>query len=599
MIARVPAPDGRKDRDGQPILVLPEGTILKECYKVSYYTIGGMSVVYRGEREGKSFLLKEVRAGDSQRVISLTQEKSMLDRFECPGIVEIHDFFEQDGYYYMVLEFIEGKSLDKLVSRKAGAFLDEALVTEWAMQLYDIFEYLHSQNPPVIYRDLKPQNVILDSSGRLKLVDFGIARVFKGGKAEDTFSMGSAITASPEHYGGKQTDARSDIFTLGATLHYLCTNGQGSVEGLFGFVPIRLLNKNYSEGLEGLIIKALDLDPEKRFQTMDEMRKAHRAVSEGKPPGEAEPAPAEAREAGATATPPVQAAASASPGGQRIFVICAALLLVLLGTFLGLRLSKTAGGGGAVLSSPSQALSGTVAAIVSPQPSSESGGEHTPQAAPTAPAESPEITASPSKAAPVTPHPSKSAARRPRPSGTPVAHRPPPPLPGTRPEPPDHVRRPPPPDGHPPGEGEWISSSEHGFRVHIPGGYEKMSRDKQNVLFFQRTDKDEGLQSMRFVEVMVVPLGGNMEEYTRRHFQKLKSKGASFGNRRLLRDKGGLEITYTKPLREGGRDFSCKERIIKGNDGSRVFCLIAGAAEGDYEKYEGEFEDFFRSFRQE
>jgi serine/threonine protein kinase len=277
---RTPAPDGRKGMDGLPILVLPEDTLLKECYTVCYLTVGGMSVVYRGTWQGTTYFIKEVDSLDPRKIVSLSQEKATLERLEHPGIIKVYDFFEQEGFYYLVLEFVQGTSLERLVSPMANVYLQEKVVMDWALQLYDIFEYLHRQNPPIIYRDLKPQNIMKDARGRIRLVDFGIARVYKDSRGGDTEMMGSAITASPEHYGSKQTDARSDIFTIGATLNYLLTNGHGRGDEVFEFHPVRDVNSKVTEKTEKLIRKALEIDPNNRFQSIREMREAQLASSD-------------------------------------------------------------------------------------------------------------------------------------------------------------------------------------------------------------------------------------------------------------------------------------------------------------------------------
>ncbi len=269
------APDGKKDKEGHSILVLPKGTSLAGKYQTSYLGTGGMSIVYKGYRDGKTYFIKEVEARNSQHVISLSQEKFMLERLSHSGIVKIHDFFDQDGFCYLVTDFIEGRSLNRLISPLPDVFIQEKIVLDWARQLYDIFGYLHTQHPPIIYRDLKPQNVIRDKEGKIHLVDFGIARTYKEDNIGDTSPMGSFLTASPEHYGGKQTDERSDIYTLGATLHYLLTNGKGRGADLFDFSPPRSINPKISEKTEQVIMKALSSEPEKRFSSIGEMRKAH------------------------------------------------------------------------------------------------------------------------------------------------------------------------------------------------------------------------------------------------------------------------------------------------------------------------------------
>ncbi|MGV8120737.1 MAG: serine/threonine protein kinase [Candidatus Xenobiia bacterium LiM19] len=271
---RVAAPDGQKGKDGRTMLVLPENTVLRRKYTVRYLTAGGMSIAYLGEREGKTYFVKEVETGDARRMVSISQEKLMLEQLDHPGIIKVFDFFEEDGFYYLVSEYIEGPSLEKLISPKTGIFIKESVILEWASQLCDIFEYLHHLKPPVIYRDLKPQNIIRDREGRLHLVDFGIARIFKTSKEEDTEPMGTALTASPEHFGGTQTDERSDIFTLGATLHFLATNGLGFSCQLFEFEPARTVNAKISEHFEKVLKKCTDFDPANRYQNISELRAA-------------------------------------------------------------------------------------------------------------------------------------------------------------------------------------------------------------------------------------------------------------------------------------------------------------------------------------
>ncbi|MHC9544272.1 MAG: serine/threonine protein kinase [Vulcanimicrobiota bacterium] len=274
MSFRVPAPDGAKGDDNLPLLVLPPDTVLKDGYRVNYLSSGGMSITYTAIRADERYLVKEVEAGDPKKVIALNQEKFILERLNHPLIVKVYDLFEYDGFYYMVTEYIEGETMDRLISPFPNTFIQEKVLINWALQLCDIFEYLHNQRPPVIYRDLKPRNVIKERSGRLHLIDFGIARAYKQGKSKDTEPMGSAMTASPEHYGGSQTDQRSDIYTIGATIHYLATNGKRGSDEPFVFIPVRSINPKLSESIERVIIKALEVEPAKRYHSVVEMRQA-------------------------------------------------------------------------------------------------------------------------------------------------------------------------------------------------------------------------------------------------------------------------------------------------------------------------------------
>ncbi|MBI3926984.1 MAG: protein kinase [Armatimonadetes bacterium] len=293
-VFRQPAPDGLKSADGSVLLVLPPGTLLADRYRVEFLEVGGMSVTYRAtDEEGRRYLLKEVSSLDADRVLALSREGALLGRLDHPGIVKAHDLFEEDGYHYLVLDFVEGQRLDRLISPFPENFLQEQVVVGWGLQLCAIFDYLHYQRPPIVYRDLKPKNVIKTPEGRIRLVDFGIARVFKEGQSRDTTPMGTALTASPEHYGGKQTDARSDIYTLGATLHFLLTNGRNPAPEPFAFTPIRSINPALSETLERAIQKAVEVRPEDRFQSTRELRDALMAVRTPGAPPRTRPARAE------------------------------------------------------------------------------------------------------------------------------------------------------------------------------------------------------------------------------------------------------------------------------------------------------------------
>lgn len=270
--SRVPAPDGMRVDDA-PLMVLPEGASLKGM-KLSYLAAGGMSVAYRGVRpDGKKVFVKEVSKSQSQSVVSLTQEKALLERLLHPSIPRLQDFCEWRDHLYLIQDFIDGTNLEQQISPFPDIFLPEAKVRDWGLQLCDILHYLHQQTPPIIYRDLKPKNVLLHPSGRLYLVDFGIARAYKEGKDQDTRLLGSVLTASPEHYGG-QTDVRSDLYTLGATLHYLLTNGQGERLSPFDFPPISAMRRDVSGELQSVIEKCLQRDPEQRFASVQELRRA-------------------------------------------------------------------------------------------------------------------------------------------------------------------------------------------------------------------------------------------------------------------------------------------------------------------------------------
>jgi tRNA A-37 threonylcarbamoyl transferase component Bud32 len=263
--------NGRRDLgDGSGRTALIDGSVVAG-YTVTYLASGGMSVVYKGVKDGKTFVLKEVHSSNTKEVPSLISEKTLLERLSHPGLVGYQTFLTENGYYYLVVDYVPGRPLsDFLGQAEPPAVAD---VADWAVQLCDIFSYLHAQQPPIIYRDLKSENILLHD-GRIKLIDFGIARVHKGDRQKDTELMGSPVTASPEHYGGAETDARSDIYTLGATIYELLTGGRRKQVGAFVFAPVRDLRPDTPVALDKAILKALAFKPGDRFQTAEDFRNA-------------------------------------------------------------------------------------------------------------------------------------------------------------------------------------------------------------------------------------------------------------------------------------------------------------------------------------
>lgn len=262
----------RKDiGDGSGRTALVDGSTVGG-YQVRFLAAGGMSVVYRGTKLGKEVVLKEVETSNTREVPSLLSEKSLLERLDHKGLVSFYSFFNEGGYYYLVVEYVPGQPLSKFLERGSTPTVEE--VADWGLQLCEIFHYLHRQNPPIIYRDLKSENVMLHD-GRIKLIDFGIARLHKGGGREkDTELLGSTVTASPEHYGGAETDARSDIYTLGATLYELLTGGRRLKIGAFQFAPVSELREDVPKNFEQVLAKSLEFKPENRYQTAKEFRDA-------------------------------------------------------------------------------------------------------------------------------------------------------------------------------------------------------------------------------------------------------------------------------------------------------------------------------------
>jgi len=155
-------------------------------------------------------------------------------------------------------------------------------VLDYAHQIADVLTYLHNQKPsPIIFRDLKPQNIMVTRDDRVKLIDFGIARIFVAGKSKDTIVLGTPGYASPEHYGKAQTDPRSDIFSFGATLYFLLTK-EDPGKSPFHFPSLKSINPAVSPDLEALVLKAVSISPDSRYAAVSEMTSDLKLIAEGK-----------------------------------------------------------------------------------------------------------------------------------------------------------------------------------------------------------------------------------------------------------------------------------------------------------------------------
>lgn len=265
---------------------LAVGTVLKSKYRVTRLVAGGgMAWVYeveelRADGQRQTWAMKELRADpdDAHSVEEgrrlFEQEANLLVRLSHPNLPKVTAFFEEQGRSYLVMEFIHGESLEKRLEQ-ANAPLLESQVLEWAIQICVVLTYLHTRPTPIIFRDMKPSNVMVTPEGRIKLIDFGIARTYKVGKRKDTITMGSENYAAPEQWGKAQTDARADIYGLGATMYHLLTN----VPPLPAFVPtprlpIQQYNPAVTAQTAAVVEKAMAEDREKRYQTAEEMRLA-------------------------------------------------------------------------------------------------------------------------------------------------------------------------------------------------------------------------------------------------------------------------------------------------------------------------------------
>jgi serine/threonine protein kinase, bacterial len=262
---------------------LPQQTVLQDRYVVMQKLgQGGMGAVYRaGDRRLSTvnWAVKEMSQSAISGPLEIQQardafrhEAEMLAALNHPNLPRVTDHFEQDGKAYLVMEYVPGETLLSFLVRE-GLPQPQARVFEWARQLCDALDYLHTQHPPIIFRDLKPANIMLMPNGQIKLIDFGIARLFKPGQAKDTQAFGTIGYSAPEQYGKGQTDARSDVYSLGVLLHQLLT-GYDPTNTPFRLPPAGQVNLSLPQELSDAISAATDSDPDGRFASVATFRAA-------------------------------------------------------------------------------------------------------------------------------------------------------------------------------------------------------------------------------------------------------------------------------------------------------------------------------------
>ncbi|MCE1246583.1 MAG: serine/threonine protein kinase [Firmicutes bacterium] len=260
-------------------LPLNEGTILSGRYIIRHILgQGGMGAVYLGidtRIPDKKWAIKELwDFGDpsTQQLVQnqFKQEAAILAALDHPNLPRITDFFVDNNKEYLVMDFVEGSTLEDIIKNN-GKPLEPDFCVDMASQLIDVLEYLHKQNPPLIFRDLKPANIMITPDRRVKLIDFGIARVFASGKTKDTVIMGTPGYASPEQYGTSQSTVRSDIYGLGATLYYALTCSDPA-DNPFRFEPLQTLNPAVPARLANAVLKCVQMNPDDRFADVGELR---------------------------------------------------------------------------------------------------------------------------------------------------------------------------------------------------------------------------------------------------------------------------------------------------------------------------------------
>ncbi|MGV8120876.1 MAG: serine/threonine protein kinase [Candidatus Xenobiia bacterium LiM19] len=258
---------------------LKPGEVLEGRYKIQGVAgHGAYGVVYRAEDSktpGAIWAVKEISEshlsdGERQEALDLFRSEALLLKsLNHTGVPKTIDSFSRGSLHYLVMEYIEGESLEHIAENKS---LTPEEVVDYAIKLCSILDYLHNnQAGPVVFRDLKPSNVMVTSRGRVILIDFGTARLFNPLKTRDTVCLGTPGFCAPEQYGTRQSDPRSDVYGLGATIYYLLSQEDLSKYN-FHLPALTSLNHSVSRGLEAAVARAVQIDMEKRFSTIEEFR---------------------------------------------------------------------------------------------------------------------------------------------------------------------------------------------------------------------------------------------------------------------------------------------------------------------------------------
>jgi eukaryotic-like serine/threonine-protein kinase len=285
-----PSPSQSQSRSRQQTLDV--GDILDGRYRiVNKLGSGGTSSVYLAEHLslGNLWAVKAIPVGNDDREAHL-KEAELMKQLSHPMLPRIVDIVTQGGMLCIIMDYVRGSNLaDRLHETGPVA---EPEVKGWLLQLCDVLSYLHGQPDPLVYRDLKPANLIADSHGHLKLVDFGTLRRYRGGETADTSYIGTQGYAAPEQYGLGQSDPRTDIYNLGMTAFHLLT-GEHPVSVPHGEIECQLLEHQVTGRLTAVIRKCVQLSPANRFQSAQSLRDTVLALEQNPGEGMAEPAPSE------------------------------------------------------------------------------------------------------------------------------------------------------------------------------------------------------------------------------------------------------------------------------------------------------------------
>ncbi|MCD4782927.1 MAG: protein kinase [Candidatus Eremiobacteraeota bacterium] len=259
--------------------LLKVGTIIDRRYEVtSHIATGGMGAIYKAEdtRLKTVVVIKEMldffHSHDERKyaIQRFREEALLLADLRHPNVPRVTDNFIENNRYYLIMDFVEGKNTDRLLRDNRGYGLPEDRIVRWAVQVCDVLDYLHTRVPPIIYRDMKPSNIMICDNDHVMLVDFGIARHFTPRRPGTM--IGTQGYAPPEQYKGN-TEPRSDLYALAATLHNLLSANDPTQGVPFNFKPIRYWRKDVSADMERILSKALNNRVELRYANAAEMKK--------------------------------------------------------------------------------------------------------------------------------------------------------------------------------------------------------------------------------------------------------------------------------------------------------------------------------------
>ncbi|GAB5491400.1 MAG: PQQ-binding-like beta-propeller repeat protein [Phototrophicaceae bacterium] len=272
-------------QDDSPLdSALQVNTILLARYKIEGQLGGG--------GQGAVYQARDLNFPDSRRLVAIKEmhvttndnnlrastmktfqrEANILATLNHPAIPKIYDFFEKNDRAYLVMEYINGRDLEAILSRTKTLPINK--IIEWGIDLCDVLQYLHNHQPEaIIFRDMKPANIMIDSLGKVRLIDFGIAKVFVSGLPQTM--IGTEGYSAPEQYKGK-ANPLSDIYSLGATMHHVISRADPRLEPPFSFTerPLTSFNEDASPELENIVMRSLEFDPDKRFQSCADMKDA-------------------------------------------------------------------------------------------------------------------------------------------------------------------------------------------------------------------------------------------------------------------------------------------------------------------------------------